>query len=130
MSMYQSFDASSVQVMRKAIEVALEPLGKQFGMEFSVGNIKYTAAKLNADVSCVIGAKEDYDKTTFEKLCSRFGLKPHHYNQEFEYAGKKYRVIGFNTKAPKYPIKAKDSSGGITRFPIDIIRNTLLIQYP
>ena len=123
--MYEKFDNHSVNVMRQAIQVALEPLGVKFGMEFKVGNIKYNSQSLEANLTCAIGTLDEKERRDFERLCSKYGVPKDFYNVPFTYAGKEYRLYGFNTKAPKYPLKLRDVSGGGVKAPLSILTAAL-----
>lgn len=128
--MYNKFDKENLQVMRRAIEAALEPLGDRFGMSFKVdGRISYTEKTFEAKLSCAIGDMDVKEETDFNLDCSRFGFSTSDYGRSFDYDGHSYKFIGFKRRAKKYPCVAvtTDNSGNAKRvcFTVGFMKNLL-----
>lgn len=45
-------------------------------------------------------------KLQFERDARKVGLEPEDLQREFEYKGDRFRIVGVNKNAPKYPVKA------------------------
>lgn len=112
MAVFEQFDGNNVNTMRKAMELALEQIGKQFGMEFKVGRIKYNSTSFEANVTCAIGGLQEKEKADFERLCGYYGVPKEMYNVPFICNGSEYAIIGFNRKAPKYSFLLREVATG------------------
>ena len=117
--MYDKFDANNVKVMRKAIEAALEPLGKKFGMSFKLeGNLKYTSNAFEVMLACAIGDISVKEREDFTRNCRKHGFTPDDYGKEFvDTDGFKVRFVGFKARAKTYPCVCEktDANGNVQR---------------
>ena len=69
-------------------------------------NVKLTAVEnQNQD-----GSSFDPQKVKWDANCSRYGLAEDDFGKKFTVQGVQYKIIGLNTRRPKYPISAVDIS--------------------
>jgi hypothetical protein len=56
--------------------------------------------------------KEEKRKRDFEFNCFHYGVDKKHYRATLLYGGKRYLLVGFNTRKPKYCVMAEDVATG------------------
>lgn len=113
MTKIEKIPLSKVDDVKSKIMEHLEPLGAELGLSFEIGgatcdpNQMYFHSKLTVSV----GNKEDQEKRQFNKYCSLFGLEPSDYGRDFRSGGRNFKLIGFNLRASKMPIIARNEQG-------------------
>jgi hypothetical protein len=110
---------------RKDFDKAVKSLGEQYGVSFSIGNIKYDdlhfTTTMTAKKNQVNGISGE--QAEFNKYCKFFGLTPEHYNVEIILGGKKFKLYGFNHRARKNPLLIRDENGKEYIAERDCIKN-------
>lgn len=103
------------------VEGALEKLN-QYAAELGLavkqeGKWQYfrDGSALQLKIQFVVGGDqglEDKERDTFNIYAWRYGLEEQDYGAVIESRGKKYKLIGFNTKARKFPYLMQDVRTG------------------
>lgn len=115
------FDRESVQVARKAIEDALSALN--LGFEVKLGRITFSRdsfrASLEAKLNSAVAAEQGASKGLLEMACKRHGIDPAH-KPNIPATGV-VELVGYNSRAPKYPWQVMHPNGTIYRYPTDMV---------
>lgn len=70
---------------------------------------------LQVKLQFIVGGEqgvEDKERATFDLYARMFGLEPQDFGAEIVSQGKRYKLIGFNTKARKYPFLMEEIATG------------------
>jgi hypothetical protein len=101
-------NARNCQFLRVQINEKLVLLAEELGIDITVGrcrfNDKNAEFKLEVNVKDEKGKPVDKKITDFLKNCKRWGLRPEDLDCEFDYNSKRYRLVGANVRAPKFPL--------------------------
>lgn len=81
---------------------ALEEVGKKLGLEIRVTNISYRDESFTAKVEAVQIGGKDKSASNYIEAARILGLPE--LGTEFDYFGKTYKIVGYNTKARNRPI--------------------------
>ena len=84
--------------------VVSEPRGR-----FSPTSLKVT---LTLSVKDEAGVAQEPTRTAFSALASLYNLRPEWLDQTFDYRGRRFKVLGLNSRARKMPVIAKDVVSG------------------
>ena len=97
---------------------AIKSLEEKYGMRISLGSITYEADRFSAKLTAVNGkdsdevARNNFDADVWKY--KHLGFSEGDYKRVFiGIDGNRYAILGFNTKAPKYPLiiqRISDSS--------------------
>ena len=95
---------------REALETFLEAYGEENGLVFKVGAMTYSPNNFTFRTEANVGgSKEEVEEREFMRNVIHFnGLSKRDYAREFLYGGKKYKLVGLNTRSPKYGVIAED----------------------
>ena len=99
-----------------------------YGMRISLGNISYEEDRFSTKLTAVNGRDSDeVARSNFDADVWRYmhlGLSEGDYKRVFVgIDGNRYAIIGFNTKAPKYPLIIKRiADGSVGRAPEGYIK--------
>ena len=89
------------------IMAAVQDVATKHGIKIErEGGGKFDANKFSFKIQCVSvgeGGENLAAKRDFELLAWRYGLDASHFNAEFKYAGKLYRLDGINPRARAWP---------------------------
>ena len=103
----RKFDAVTLNALRGEINKALEALGEKYGIAIDAGRATYygpnATFKLELSTMQDDGAVMTKDATTFIQYAKILGLQVSDLGRVFELAGRKFKLIGYNTKKRKYP---------------------------
>lgn len=121
-----TFTRAKVKTLRADIDKALAAVEKKHGVEFNLGTIRFSDTDFRGTLKCV-SSDSDAGRKMFERDALRVGLKKTSYGKEFTFRARKYRVVGVNTRAKKYPVKVADvATGGTYKMGLDCLPNDLL----
>ncbi len=114
-----SFDRTTIDVLRAAVDLALAKVGEQHGIRLNTGRITYRAHNcvipVEAAVIAADGTVASREAEDFKANAAFFGLTPEHLGQTFtDGRGVRFRLVGLNLKARKKPFLIEDAKG--TRF--------------
>lgn len=97
------FNKVNFEAFRNDAKEALREVAEKYDVEISFGNISYTDFEFDLKMHVAKRGDEDTDMSQlkFERECMYYGFKKEDYNKEFIMDGKKFRFVGFNTRARK-----------------------------
>lgn len=112
-----SFDRETLKMLRNEIDGALKETLARFGLEGELGAIRFGdndfSSKLNVRIPGAKTIKQERAESAFKLYASSEGLDASDFGKEFTYAGREgLRIVGYNTRAKKYPIDLEDRNGG------------------
>jgi len=128
----------NMQRMRPQIEAALEALGKELGIKFSLGNGKYDgdgnngSFKLEMATVTEDGTAMTKERTNFQRYCRMFGLLPTDIDREVTISGQRLRIAGLKVNSRVRPIIMAEvgSKNRLYTYPVEIVTAVLQKQYP
>ena len=92
---------------------AVKGLKDKYNITLTTGTIRYTPSSFSMPVKGLIS---DWDisgeEAEFKRLCNMFGKKPEDYGKTFTSNGKVLKLVGFNTRARKYPFVGEEVGTG------------------
>jgi hypothetical protein len=125
--MITNFDPSNLKQLRAAIDAALAPVVKQYGVRLSLGTISYDPTNPKATTRLTMIAVGDANAATdpraamlvkakadFNRYAESFGLKPEQFGSIFKYGRETYKLVGVKPGSPKYCILATNVATGKT----------------
>ena len=124
------FTRENVKDLRVRLNKALEA---EFDgeMEFKIGGLRYSETECDAKITVYSGCgeeggKEASEKSNWDRCCHLYGCDPEDFGAIIKVHGKRFELIGLNTRAPKYPFKAKEcSSGSPFKLPKSMVQKGL-----
>ena len=129
--MITEFSRNSALSTKDAIQAKMQEVEQLLGVSVIVQNVKVVSAQtlefsMTASVSKEAALKDTAIGKTFLAVAPQYGFKPEHLGKTFMYEDDLYQVVGWNTRAPKYPIWAeKVATRKHWRFPVSIVLNKL-----
>jgi hypothetical protein len=115
------FNKAAVKGISEDIVKALKVIEDKYGITIERGSARYSELEFKLDLNIKVGdteALENEEKRNFELMAKMYGFNPEGYNKPFKNGGTIMRVVGFNTKAPKYPISLLAENG--SRYKISV----------
>jgi len=121
-------------VVRPAIQAALDKVGAEYGMKIALGNISFGQFEFKASVKTTIessAAKEEAKNKEireFNEYASYLGFKSSVLGCEFTslMSGGRFRIVGVKMSSRKYPILAKRlEDGKVYKFSATFIKSIL-----
>jgi hypothetical protein len=126
--MIKTMDKASVKMLAEKAEEALEALAQEMGVTFKRGNGSYDYAAGTFSFKGEFGV-EGSGRSKFErdvKYLFKSGLTADDYEREFTSKGKRFKIVGINLRAPKYPVQATCLDDGRSyKFPETSVRLAL-----
>jgi len=107
------------------LTVAMGAVAARYGLRVAVDrkSLRCNSQSCEFKVEVLVEGAQDQRRQEFDLYCGRFGLRSEHYGQEFQYQDKRWRLVGLNLQAAKYPIAAELVSTGTTyKLPLDAVR--------
>ena len=103
---------TTLKLFREDFKNAVSNLESKYGVIIDMGTISFDENSFSAKITANNGKNEtDVEKTQFEQnvsLYKSYGLSKCDYGKIFIADGKKYRLVGFKTKARKNPFVIED----------------------
>ena len=121
------FNKQNLRVIRTDVLDALKAVEKKHGVSFTLGNTRYSPTDFRVKLECFAvkdnsGKDVDAAKAAFESKAFRVGIKRTAYGKTFTHGRKTFKIVGINTRAPKYPIQAESiNRGDRYKFPLSAI---------
>lgn len=109
------FTNDNLDLMRKDIQMAVDAIGEEHGVNIKLGNIRFDSDRLSftSKLAVNIGSASDKAKSEWNKYCDLYGFKKSDFGKTFTTPkGKKYKLTGINPKARKFPVNAVSVPGG------------------
>ena len=119
------FDNTLAKKIQEEAVVALEKVAKKYGVTIknnggTLGENDFTM-KMKVEV---VGVAKKYDPYVFDM----FGLPKDIIGKTFVNRGMNFTITEINTRAPKFPVIAKDGNGKGYKFTTDAIKRLLKIK--
>lgn len=123
-----SINRTVLRELRSELDEALQAALSKRGLSGEVGNIRFTSTTFSAKLEVAIGGDaEEAERTLFNQQCRRYGFQSEDYGKYFNIGGKEYKLIGFKSRAKKYPIIGVNQSGSRYKFAsVQVHRDELL----
>lgn len=109
-------DKETVRKIRLAIEAAVADVEKAHGFKVSATKCSYSPdGSFSVKLECGMvtgGVVVTKEASAFLRFATSYGLTPEHLGAVFASQGRKFKIEGLRTLAPKRPILASDVSTG------------------
>jgi hypothetical protein len=122
-------DKAAMIALRPQIDEALKELGERLGIDFRAANGNYGGNSAHFKLEMKVAdpdIQEKAQREEFNRYCSLFGLEPEDFGKEFRSGLNRYKVLGFELKRRKYPIRVMDLSANkvvlLTELAVPAIR--------
>lgn len=113
--MTEEMTKTKVQAIMKDMEKALKEIEKKHGVKITrSGNVRFSDIDFNAKFKVEVDNQdvvEDKEREKFELYAKLEGFNPDGFGKTINDRGLVLKVIGFNTRAPKNPIRLEDENG-------------------
>ena len=110
-----NFDKPSIKAIRIAMDEALAKVSKEYGIQISTGNARFTGHEVTFKVKANVISKDGITKTkeaqAWDLYASSQGLGHLSVGDSVELQGKSFTIKGYNTRARKSPINIEDHNG-------------------
>lgn len=106
-------DRTSLRILRRKIDEALEPLIKDCGLtSLKTGHIRYEGDGLSAKITLLAETASsdgtNRDEREFLRYASLFNLKPTDLHRKIVFAGKTYEIVGLRPSRRTYPVLCRN----------------------
>ena len=130
-----SFDRTNLRLISVDLQAVLASVAAKYGITFSYRGARFLADNATFKIEAATigsgGVANTRERDNFKLYASMYGLKDTDLDREISYAGKKYVIIGLNTRRQKYPIVAKRVEDGKTiLLTCEGVKSALLRQTP
>lgn len=125
------FDKPTCRTLAKDIEAALAEVAKKHGVTIQYAGGRFQDTSLAMKLEVKVADPEVQAKAAqieFASLAPLFRLTGAHYGREFTAQGKRYRLVGFQPRKRKYPIRAHDIAAGKDILFSEMIIDRILLQ--
>ncbi len=116
---------TTLKAFREDFKNVVKTLEDKYELTIELGSISYDNSGFHVRMEATSGSSDEAEKIKFEKAAQSFkyyGITADMYNKEFiGKDGKKYRLVGLNTKAPKNACIIKASSGTQYKCPMEFL---------
>lgn len=127
--MINKFNKQNLPVLRAAMNVALKDVGTRFGVDINLGNASYWEheVKFRMVVSTLTETGEkQQDEDNFVLHAPHSGFEAEDFGKDFTSRGRQFKIVGWNNRRYKYPLKAKEVfSGKIVCFQTHVVLKLL-----
>ena len=107
--MSNQFTNELLKEFRDDFTEAVKGLEKKYGVEISLGSIRYQSTSFEAKLSVLKGVGDKSPgQVQFEKNAFMYGLKNDDFGKVFTVKGAQYQIVSIDTKKRKYPLVVKD----------------------
>lgn len=116
-----------INEIRVDVEKALKEVERKHGIDLSLGSGSFDSSSFTVKlVATILSGGMSLEETNFKKAVKSVGhiykLTEEDYLKQFDYNGETFEIVGINTRAPKYPILARNILNESTyKFPRDIV---------
>lgn len=118
-----------VKQLRSEINDALKTVGDKHNLTVQIGrSITYDDAGFTARIEGVEVTNPDdkdaVERAKFERDVSRvYGVEKDDFHRSFSHNGTRFKLVGVNPKAKKYPIIGKNGNGTRYKFPLSVLQH-------
>jgi len=130
----KEFNRPACRILSKAVEAALAPVGKEFGVDFSYKGGNYSPANLTMKIEAAIigadGQVKSREAEDFKKMAQYYGLEADDLNKEVVLNGRRGKIIGLKPRSRKYPIIVEVENGKMFKYPVNSVLRALGRKVP
>lgn len=111
----KEFDDVTASKIRDEVNVALIALGKRFDITFHAGACRYSDTEMNYKLKVTINDQKILQakkSDEWNKYCQLYGFKKEDFGKTFIFQNDRYKIVGINTKKPKYNLEGERLSDG------------------
>lgn len=108
----------ALKMLREEFQAAIDAVAAKHGLTGDLGNIRYNregtqfTTKMTIETAGNAQVKADDKAEMFQFYARGEGLEASDFGKLFDYAGHKdLRIVGYNTRAKKYPISLENADG-------------------
>ena len=109
-------DRNKAKLLREKLDEVLKAfIGPELGVSATVGRGSFTESNLTFKIEIadlVGGVAVTKEASAFKVLAPLYGVKPEDLGRTFTFRGEQYELTGLNSRADKFPFKAKRVSDG------------------
>lgn len=102
-------DRAKVKEINEGTREALEKVAERFGLTVKVGGGKFDSGTFTPKI---VYAEQGNDRVEFEDNAWKVGLRETDFERVVTIQGTRYKLVGINLRAPRYPIVAVDLASG------------------
>lgn len=96
------FNKRGFECFKKDVDVALKEVAEKHGVSIDCGSITYSQFDFTMQLKVSKNdGNTDGKRMLFERDCVFYGFKKEDYEREFTSNGKRFKLVGFNTRSPK-----------------------------
>ena len=103
MAKIQSFDKATLRALRSEMEAVLEKYGKKAGVQFTVGNMRFSDAEVDIKVNAKVQGAKTRTDAMLEMIVKNEGLKMTNTRGD--------RLVAYKSRSPKYPFVYESRDG-------------------
>jgi len=111
MTTITKIDRASCKKLRHLLNAELAPLAHRTGLKIEPGNATFDPSGFVTFKVRIELDGFDRRKHEFDHDCWALDLDPMHYELEFEFSRRRYKLVGVKPRSPKYPILAEALEG-------------------
>lgn len=135
LTLIQARMALKLRELETELGIVIEPWGGQYGKVDGSAVAKFSFRRVGAAAPAtpaapaapskpMSGPHLNIQKGNFDALCRRFGFVETDYQRQLSYRGTLYRLVGFNTGAPKNACTIERvSDGKAFKGPVSLVKN-------
>lgn len=113
-----------IRDLRDELNAAVAKVGEKHNLAIRFENAKYDDSSIDFNVKTVVlgEGETNMEEALFRQYAPLFGFREKDYGKVFFYGENKFKLIGFNPKARKYPVLARDISNDTCyKLPLDAL---------
>lgn len=115
-----------IKQMRAEMNQALSKISERYDVAIEIGTIRYSDTGFTAKVEGVVTADpEDLEKVAKAKflreIAGDYRIREEDFGKKFTENGRQYRIVGFNSRAHRYPVIAENINGVKYKFQANVI---------
>lgn len=111
----QEFTKDELRRLRERMNQLLGPLGREFGIEMTLGSITYTGVEFTASLKARranLSLGDTPEAQLFTERAKKYGLRPETLGQVFWADGRQLRVLGWLKDCSTNVISLEDVASG------------------
>jgi hypothetical protein len=107
----EAFTKQNIEEIRKRITTSLDEIGSEFGIDLTMGNVRFEHARFTSKLSGLVLSHKSKDQSSWNALCGRHGLKPQDWGKQIKCGKQLFVLLNINSKNSKYPVIASTEEG-------------------
>ncbi|MCK5644995.1 MAG: hypothetical protein KAJ19_29615 [Gammaproteobacteria bacterium] len=124
------FNRKNLNTFRSEINTALAAIEAKHGVKFEIGRITFTDNNFRTRLECTSASDKsgnavDPRQTKFEANSWKFNIAKDAFGKTFSKGGRKYKIVGLNPRAKKYPLQCEAPNGQQWKMPLDSLPTNL-----